>query len=333
MPPTRSLRRLALSAALALALPFALAAHAQSPTPVSATTAQPGLDPALDLSTLPLWPGRAPGAKGDAPTDVPTLTVFRPLHPNGTAIVLAPGGGYVYLAANHEGRQPADRLSELGVTVFVLKYRLGPTYLYPIPLDDARRAVRLVRSLAPKYGYAPDRIGMMGFSAGGHLAAITGTLPEEGNASSPDPVERESARLNFMVLVYPWLNAMQPQVPDPAHGNRLMINYCSVTRGLTPADCARLDPRYTPVAHVTAGTPPTWLFLTADDDVVPSATSLDFYTAMHKAGASAELHIIAHGPHGFGTAGDNPALAPWQDLLANWLRARGLLTPLAPSAP
>jgi acetyl esterase/lipase len=277
---------------------------------------------------MPLWSHGAPGAKGEAAADIPTLTLFRPIHANGTAMIVAPGGAYTMLVANHEGRQPADRLSELGITVFVLKYRLGPTYLYPVPLGDARRAVRLVRSLASEYGYSPDRIGMMGFSAGGHLTAITGTLPEDGKPGSPDPVERESSKLNFMALVYPWLNAMQPPVPDAAHGNKLMINYCSVTKGLTQSDCSRLDPQYTPVAHVNASTPPTFIVHTADDNTVPVLTSVDFFTAMHKAGADAELHILAHGPHGFGTGGDNPPLAVWQDLLANWLRAHGWLTPV-----
>ncbi len=291
--------------------------------------ASPALDPTLGITTIPLWPHPAPAAKGDTAADTPTLTVFRPYHPNGTAMIVAPGGAYLNLAAIHEGRQPADRLAELGITVFVLKYRLGPTYLYPVPLDDARRAVRLVRSLAPRYGYSPDRIGMMGFSAGGHLTAATGTLPEEGKPNDPDAVEHESSKLNFMVLVYPWLNAMQPPVADAAQGGKLMINYCSVTKGLTQADCARLDPQYTPLAHVSAATPPTWIVHTADDGVVPMMTSVDFFTAMRKAGADAELHIFGHGPHGFGTAGDNPTLAVWQDLLANWLRARGLLTPIA----
>lgn len=292
------------------------------------TAGSPMLDPTLGITTLPLWPQRAPHAKGDATADTPTLTVFRPSHSNGTAIIVAPGGGYTMLAAVHEGRQPADRLTELGVTTFVLKYRLGPTYLYPVPLEDARRAVRLVRSLASKYGYSPDRIGMMGFSAGGHLTAMTGTVPLDDKANDSDPVEHESSKLNFMVLGYPWLNAMEPQVPDPAHENKLMINYCSVTKGLTQADCAKLDTQYTPVHHVSASTPPTWIVHTADDGVVPVQTSIEFFNAMHKAGADVEMHIFAHGPHGFGTGGDDPTLSTWQDLLANWLRARGLLTPL-----
>ncbi|HLI76654.1 MAG TPA: alpha/beta hydrolase, partial [Acidobacteriaceae bacterium] len=262
---------------LVTALPSGLVAQAGS-TPQA-------LDPALDISTLPLYPTRAPHAQGDAPTDVPTLTVFRPIRSNGTAVIVAPGGAYIHLASNHEGRQEADRLAELGVTTFVLKYRLGPTYLYPVPLEDARRAVRLVRSLAPRYGYSPDRIGMMGFSAGGHLTATTGTLPEDGHPNDPDPVEHESSRLNFMILIYPWLNAMQPQVPSYADPSKLLINYCSVTKGLTQADCARLDPQYTPVAHVTAQIPPTFIAHTADDNTVPVQTSVEFFTAMQKAHA------------------------------------------------
>lgn len=282
------------------------------------------LDAALGISTLRLWNGAAPGARGDAEADIPTLTLLRPEHPNGTAMIVAPGGAYIHLAANHEGRQPGDRLASLGITVFVLKYRLGPTYLYPVPLEDARRAVRLVRSLAPQYGYAPNRIGMMGFSAGGHLAAMTGVVPEPGKPNNPDPVERQSSELNFMVLVYPWLNAMQPQVSTP-HGP--MINYCSVTQGLTPADCARLDPLYAPIRHIGPDTPPTILFQGTDDNIVPVATSVDFYSALHNAGHDPELHLFAHGPHGFGTGGADPVLFPWLQLLGNWLGAHGWLTP------
>lgn len=288
----------------------------------------PPLDPALGITTLPLWPGGAPGAKGESAADVPTLTVFRPAHPNGTAVIVAPGGAYIRLSAGYEGREPADRLTELGVTAFVLKYRLGPTYLYPVPLEDARRAVRLVRSLAGQYGYSPDRIGMMGFSAGGHLTAITGTLPEPGKADDPDPVERESSALNFMILVYPWLNAMEPQVVDSRTG-KTMINYCSVTQGLTQADCARLNPEYTPVTHVSRTTPPTILFHTTTDSTVPVATSVQFYSAMQAAGDDCELHIFGHGPHGFGP-GATQTLYEWQTLLEHWMRERGWLTP--PSA-
>jgi acetyl esterase/lipase len=294
--------------------------------------AETSLDPALGITTFPLYPGRAPGAKGDAPADVPTLTLFRPVHPSGSAVLVAPGGSYLMLAANHEGREPADRLAALGVTVFVLKYRLGPSYVYPVPLEDSRRAVRLVRSLASTYGYSPDRIGMMGFSAGGHLTAITGTLPEAGHPDDPDPVNRESSKLNFLILVYPWLNAMQPPVANPYSPGKFYINYCSVIRGLTQTDCARLDAQYTPLTRITAQSPPTFIVHTVDDDTVPVSTSVDFFTALHRDSADCELHLFAHGPHGFGPGMENATLAPWQDLLANWMRAHGWLTALPASS-
>ncbi len=298
-------------------------ARAQAIAASSSQLSAVALDPALEIATLPLYTGKVPGARGGSAADSPTLTVFRPMHPNGTAVIVAPGGAYVMLAANHEGRQAADRLAEVGVTAFVLKYRLGPTYLYPVPLEDARRAVRLVRTLAPKFGYAADRIGMMGFSAGGHLTAMVGTAPEPGKPGDPDPVERQGSELNFMVLVYPWLNAMESRVQGP---NGPMINYCSVTRGLTQADCAQWAAAYTPGAHVSREMPPTILFHTADDGVVPVQTSVDFFSAMRKAGADAELHVFAHGPHGFGTGGADPVLSTWPTLLEGWMRAHGWLT-------
>ena len=298
-------------------------APAQAGAPTLSQNLNSALDPALEIVTLPLYADKIPGARGEDAADTPTLTVFRPVHPNGTAVIVAPGGAYVTLAANHEGRQAADWLTELGVTAFVLKYRLGPTYLYPVPLEDARRAVRLVRRLAPKYGYVADRIGMMGFSAGGHLTAMVGTVPESGKPMDPDPVEREGSELNFMVLVYPWLNAMEPRVQGPKGP---MINYCSVTRGLTQSDCAQWAAAYTPAAHVSRETPPAIVFHTSDDNTVPVQTSVDFYSAMHKVGAEAELHVFAHGPHGFGMGGADSALSSWPTLLENWMRARGLLT-------
>ncbi len=292
----------------------------------------PQLDPTLAITTLPLYPAGVPNAKRTTPADTPTLTLFRPIHPNGTAVIVDPGGAYLNLASNHEGRQEADRLAEAGVTAFVLKYRLGPTYLYPVPLDDARRAVRLVRSLASTYGYSPDRIGMMGFSAGGHLAATAATLSTRTGQDSNDSVDKQPSTLNFLILIYPWLNAMQPPIPNPYQPGKDYINYCSVTKGLTQADCARLDPQYSPTAHVSSTTPPTFLAAATDDNVVPITASVDFFTAMHKAGADAELHIFAHGGHGFGTGVDNlaqPELGVWQDLLLTWLRAHNLLTPPA----
>ena len=142
------------------------------------------------MATYRLWDGDAPGAVGKADLDVPTLTVFRPHGKtgNGTAVVIAPGGAYLGLAANLEGRQVADFFAARGVTAFVLKYRLGTTYLYPTPLRDAQRAIRFVRARVAEFGVVPDRIGMMGFSAGGHLTAATATFVEPGRPDAPDPL-------------------------------------------------------------------------------------------------------------------------------------------------
>src|SRR5277367_4660526 len=173
---------------------------------------EPTLDPGLGLSTLQLWPAGAPEIAGTNAEDLPTLTVFVPQkgRSTGSAVIVAPGGAYLGLASNLEGRQVADWFTSQGMTAFVLKYRLGAKYLYPIPLQDAQRAVRLVRSSAMSYGFLSDRIGFIGFSAGGHLAAATGTLFDAGKPDADDPVERLSSRPDFLVLGYPWLNAMQP---------------------------------------------------------------------------------------------------------------------------
>src|SRR5579872_4960065 len=155
-----------------------------------------GLMLAQTPETIPLWENRAPGALGDADTDRPTLTVFRAAsRPNVvTSVIVAPGGGYVNLSMDKEGRQIASWFNAMGVTAFVLKYRLGPRYHHPIELGDAQRAIRLVRSRAAQLSIAPDRIGMMGFSAGGHLTATAGTHFDDGNAGAPDEVDRASSR-------------------------------------------------------------------------------------------------------------------------------------------
>src|SRR3984957_12564160 len=183
-----------------------------APAQVAGTETEQAVDPALGISTLQLWPAGAPEVANTSPADLPTLTVFLPQKGKGTgsAVIVAPGGAYLRLASNLEGRQVADWLTARGVTAFVLKYRLGAKYLYPIPLQDAQRAVRLVRSSAASYGFLPDHIGFIGFSAGGHLAAATGTLFDAGKPDAADPVQRLSSRPDFLVLGYAWLNAMPP---------------------------------------------------------------------------------------------------------------------------
>jgi acetyl esterase/lipase len=180
--------------------------------------------------------------------------------------------------------------------------------------------VRLVRSLAAADGFSPNRIGFVGFSAGGHLAAATGTLFDSGKPDAGDPVERLSDRPDFLVLGYPWLNAMQPS------GN--YITYCSRIKSIPPEMCKLDDEKYTPRRHVTAQTPTTFIYSTTDDRTVPISASVDFYNALIAAGVPAELHIFRHGDHGSGLGAGSAALDLWPVLLEQWLRDQGLFTPL-----
>src|SRR5437868_11026859 len=152
-----------------------------------------------------LWPGGAPGAQGNEEIDQPTLTPYlSPAgHATGTALVVCPGGGYRNLAMDHEGDQVARWLNSLGVSAFVLKYRLGPKYHHPVELGDAQRAIRTVRHKAAEYRVSPDRVGIIGFSAGGHLASTAGTHFDAGDASAADPIDRMGSRPDFLVLCYP----------------------------------------------------------------------------------------------------------------------------------
>ncbi len=172
--------------------------HAQAPPPAQAKP-----NPNAEPETILLWPDGAPGALGKEDADRPTLTIYRARQASGASVIVAPGGGYGALASNHEGRQVANLLNAAGVTAFVLKYRLGPKYRHPIELGDAQRAIRLVRARAPEFGIAADRIGLMGFSAGGHLAATAGTHFDAGKADATDPIERAGSRPDFLILAYP----------------------------------------------------------------------------------------------------------------------------------
>lgn len=311
---------LRVKAAVRLMLVLAGAGLAQpAGTPPAEPQAQDGF---LGIATYRLWEGDAPGAMGNESSDIPTLTLFRPQAgtANGTAVIVAPGGAYLGLAANLEGRQVADWLAARGVTAFVLKYRLGKKYLYPTPLLDAKRAIRLVRSQATEFGIAPNRIGMMGFSAGGHLTATTSVMSDAGNAGASDPVERASSRPDFAILGYPWLNAMQM-------GQKRVISYCLVL-GIDSTACPSFE-QYSPERHVTAQTPPTFIYHTTDDDTVPVDASVTFYRVLAAAGVPVEMHLFAHGKHGTGLGSSDPALDAWPTLLENWMRGRGLLTPAA----
>ena len=279
--------------------------------------------PAPNAATpMPLWANGAPGALGTAEDDIPTLTPYIPSsNPTRTAVVVAPGGGYTHLAFAKEGTDVAAWLNAHGVAAFVLKYRLGPKYHNPIELGDAQRALRTVRADAEKYGIAADHIGMWGFSAGGHLTASAGTNFDAGKPDSPDPIERQSSKPDFLILAYPVITMLDPYVHAGSRHYLLGDNH-------TEADLQLLSPEL----HVTALTPPTFLFATTDDKTVPVMNSVMFYTALVKAGVPAEMHLFQHGAHGSGLAAANPQLRDWTDLLIKWMRERGYAAP-EPAAP
>ncbi len=264
-----------------------------------------------------LWPNGAPGAKGTEDGDKPSLTVC--LAPQdkatGAAVVICPGGGYGNLANDHEGHQVAKWLNSNGVAGFILKYRhRGTGYGHPAPLQDAQRAIRMVRSRAKEWSIIPNRIGILGFSAGGHLASTAGTHFDKGNAEAADPIDRVSCRPDFMVLVYPVISFTEPFSHAGSRKNLL---------GTQPA--ADLVENLSNEKQVTPETPPTFLLHTDEDNGVPTENSVAFYLALRRAKVPAEMHIYAKGPHGFGLGKKGEAVATWPDRCIDWMRGRGLL--------
>jgi acetyl esterase/lipase len=273
--------------------------------------------------TLLLWPAGAPGARGDADVDKPTLTVYLPAGANATktGVVVAPGGGYQHLSMTKEGSDIAHWLNEHGVAAFVLKYRLGPTYHNPIELGDAQRAIRMVRANAAEYSIAPDHLGMWGFSAGGHLTATAGTHFDAGNPGAADPIDRQGSRPDFLILSYPVITMQDPY----AHtGSRKYL----LGDDPDPAQVQSMSDEL----QVTKDTPPTFLFSTTDDQTVPVMNSVMFYSALVKAGVPAEMHLFQNGRHGSGLGVGNPQLSVWPDLLIKWMRERGYAAPADASA-
>jgi acetyl esterase/lipase len=264
----------------------------------------------------PLWPKGAPGAVGKTDKDKPTLTAYLPPagKANGTAVVVCPGGGYGGLALGHEGRDIAQWLNDRGVAAFVLKYRLGPRYRHPAPLQDAQRALRTVRARAKELGIDPKRLGVWGFSAGGHLASTAATRFDDGNPGSADPVERASCRPDFAVLCYPVITLLPPH----AHlGSRRNLLGDKPDPKLVESLCND--------KQVTARTPPTFLFHTKDDKVVPVQNSVLFHKACLKHKVPVEMHLYDKGPHGVGLAAKFPELASWPTKLEAWMKKGGLL--------
>ena len=267
--------------------------------------------------TIVLWPDGAPGAIGKEDADIPALTIYLPAGPQatGAGIVVCPGGGYGGLAIDHEGHQVARLLTSRGIAAFILKYRLGPRYHHPAMQQDVLQAIRYVRWNADELGVRKNRIGVMGFSAGGHLASTAATLFDAGKPSTAAPIDAVSSRPDFAVLVYPVITMNEASTHEGSQRNLL---------GDSPA--AELLVKLSTDKQVTAQTPPTFLFHTNEDAGVPAENSVQFYLALRKAGVPGELHIFQKGTHGVGLAPADAALRVWPELLFTWMGGLGMLS-------
>jgi len=291
-----------------------LACAGTQPAPGTATSAISQTRPLLAhaQSAIPLWANGAPGALGTADVDRPIITPYLPPEgrANGTAVVIFPGGGYQHLSMEKEGSDVANWLAGTGVTAFVVRYRLGPTYHHPVMLGDAQRAIRIVRSRAGEWGVDPHRLGIIGFSAGGHLASTAGTHYDAGNGSSSDPVERASSRPDFMILMYPVITMLDSGFVHRGSRTNLLGN--------SPDDA--LVRLMSNELQVTKDSPPTFLVHSTDDRTVPVENATMFYQALKANGVPAEMHIFEHGGHGFGLAPADRALGAWTALCEAWIR-------------
>jgi acetyl esterase/lipase len=263
-----------------------------------------------------LWPNGAPGAKGSGPKDKPAITIFMAPDSitNGTAVLICPGGGYAMEAMKKEGYKVAEWLNKLGVNAFVLKYRHGPRYQYPAPFRDAVRAMQIIRSRADSWSIDPHRLGIMGFSAGGHLASTVGTHWKHPMPKSIDSLANISSRPDFMILAYPVITMKNSFTH---HGSRKML--------LGKHPDSSLVELLSNEDQVTRRTPPTFIVQGTDDHTVPVKNSIAFYKALHAHHVPVEMHLFEHGPHGFGLAKKYPELSIWPKLCENWMRSRQLL--------
>ncbi len=266
-----------------------------------------------------LWPDGAPGAKGEAEGDKPTLTIYLPApeKATGAAIVICPGGGYGALAMDHEGHQIGQWLNSFGVAGFIVKYRhsrSGAGYGHPCPLQDAQRAIRTVRRRAKEWGVDPNRIGVLGFSAGGHLASSAATHFNDVVYEAKDKIDRVSCRPDFAVLVYPVISFTEP------------FTHTGSRRNLLGADAdPPLVEKMSNEKQVTPQTPPTFLIATWEDKGVPAENSIYFYLALRQAKVPAEMHIFLKGPHGFGLGQKLEATGVWPKLCEKWMEQSGFL--------
>ncbi len=264
-----------------------------------------------------LWPEGAPMAKGKTDKDQPYLEVYFPKEKNAanSAVIIFPGGGYYMLADDHEGKQVAKWYNDRGITAFILYYRLGfysSGYTHPVQLMDAARAVRTVRSKAKEYEIDANKIGILGFSAGGHLVSTIGTKYTNGDKNAKDAIERVSSRPDHLVMVYPVISF----TADYTHEG-------SSKSLLGPEPDEKLKYELSNDLHVTQDTPPSFLVHTHEDEGVPSLNSISFYIACKKAGVPAELHIYEKGKHGLGMINaEEPVFSTWAERLEDWLKIR-----------
>ena len=288
-------------------------------------------EPAGTTTVIPLWPAGTPGAKGTDPDkDVPTLKICLPKAETatGAAAVVCPGGGYGMLADDHEGKQVAEWFNSIGVAAFILKYRLGPRYHHPAMLQDAGRAIRTVRAGARPWGVDPQKIAIIGFSAGGHLASTAGTHFDAGKSDADDPIERVSSRPDRLILVYPVI-ALAPPFGHSGSARNLL--------GDNPTQ--ELIESLSNERQVPKETPPTFLAHTNADKGVPAENSLLFALALRKAGVPVELHLFERGQHGLGLGGGtaqfkiapDPAFQMWPKLCETWLKNQGFLDKKSPA--
>jgi len=275
-----------------------------------------GADEKPSSDVVVLWPAGAPGAHGSEEPDVPTITVRTPPpeEANGGAVVICPGGGYGHLAKQHEGYDIAEWLNSFGVAGFILRYRHAPQYRHPAPLLDVQRAIRTVRARAQEWHVDPGRVGVMGFSAGGHLASTAGTHFDSGSPNADDATDRVNCRPDFMILAYPVISLTTDYTHRGSRRNLL---------GEDPDP--ELVKSLSNELQVTAETPPTFLFHTTADRAVPPENSILFYLALRKADVAAEMHIYQEGRHGLGLAPKQAAVASWPDRCREWLQVQGML--------
>ena len=254
----------------------------------------------MNHETIPLWDGNVPEAIDQGPLHEPHITVhMAPTeNANGCGVLIAPGGGYRILASDHEGLQVARAFNRRGIAAFVLKYRVAPTYSSAVSLLDGQRAIRVIRQNSTKFGVS--KLGMLGFSAGGHLTAAVGTATPNKDRNGRDSIDRESSRPDFLVLAY------------------------AVTNGIVRG--RKADEYFPTDTKVDSNTPPTFLMHTHEDSIVPTEQSQIFYRELHKHGVPAEMHIFGSGAHGIGLGTGDPDSSAWFGLLNSWLRRNGFLT-------